>query len=411
MIFGCIGEHLSHSFSKEIHNKLMKFDYELKEIEPDKLGDFLKSKDFKGINVTIPYKQAVIPYLDEISDIAKRIGAVNTIVNKDGRLFGTNTDYFGMTELIKKAEIDVFDKKVLILGSGGTSKTATVVCDDLNVKEIIKVSRTPSNDFVSYEDAVAIHNDADIIINTTPCGMYPNFENTPINLCAFKKLSGVVDAIYNPLRSNFVLEAQNRGLNAVGGLYMLVAQAAIAEEYFLDIKIDNSVIDSVYNSIYKQKFNIVLSGMPGCGKSTIAKEISKILNFELIDTDKLIEEKEKVTIKEIFEMHGEKYFRDCESDVIKSIMSKNGCVISTGGGAVLRKDNVVNLKHNGEIVYLNRPIDQIIATSDRPLSSNRDDLIKRFNERKDIYENTCDLMINIGSSLEDNIKKIMENIQ
>lgn len=410
MIYGCIGEHLSHSFSKEIHNLFMEYDYVIKEIAPQDLENFIKEKDFRGINVTIPYKKDVIPYLDGITDIAKRIGAVNTIVNNNGKLYGTNSDYFGMTAIINKANIDIENKKVLILGSGGTSKTATVVVEDLNAKDIIRVSRTAKDGCITYIDAVKYHSDADVIVNTTPCGMYPNFNQSPINLENFPNLSGVVDAIYNPLRSNLILQAESKGIKAIDGLYMLVAQAAGAEEFFLNSKIDNTKIDKVYNKIYKDKFNVVLSGMPGCGKSTIGQALANKLNKEFIDTDKLIEQHEGITIKEIFYQFGEEKFREIESKVIEEIACKNNCVISIGGGAILREENVNNIKHNGIIYYLNRPVEQIVATSDRPLSSNRETLISRYNERKDIYYNTADYMIVIDSTLEDNINKVLEHI-
>ncbi len=410
MIYGCIGEHLSHSFSKVIHSNLMEYDYVLREIAPKDLDEFLTKMDFCGINVTIPYKQDVIPYLDDISDIAKRIGAVNTIVNKNGKLFGTNTDYYGMIALIKKADIDINNKKVLILGNGGTSKTARVVATDLGAKDIYVVSRTKSNSCITYSEATDFHSDADVVINTTPVGMYPNIDASPIDLSGFPKLSGVVDVIYNPLRTNLTLQAEKLGIKSINGLYMLVHQAAVAEEFFLNTKIGEEKINNYYSKLVKEKANIVLSGMPGCGKSTLGKLIANKLSMNFVDTDELIVEKCQTSIKNIFDELGEVGFRKIETDVIKSLETVSGTVISIGGGAILKDENVESLKHNGKIFYLNRPIEQLVATSDRPLSSDRDALIARYNERKDIYNSTADQVVYIDGSIEENLKAVLEKI-
>ena len=235
--YGCIGKKLTHSFSKEIHAKLADYTYNLIELSEEEIAPFFEAKDFAAINVTIPYKQTVIPYLDSISSTAERIGAVNTIVNKDGKLYGYNTDYYGMKALIEKTGIDLSKKKVLILGTGGTSKTARVVADDLGAAEILIASRNKTENFITYEEAVLNHADSDVIINTTPCGMYPNCEGEPIDISPFTKLSGVIDAVYNPLRTNLVLNARQKGIKAEGGLYMLVMQAVVAVEFFLDVTI------------------------------------------------------------------------------------------------------------------------------------------------------------------------------
>lgn len=409
MKYGLIGEKLGHSFSKEVHNKLFDYDYELKEIPQNELDLFLKQRSFKAINVTIPYKEKVIPYLDFVSDIAAEIGAVNTVVNKNGKLNGYNTDFRGLKSLIQKNRIVLKDKKVLILGSGGTSKTAVAVANSLGAKEVLRVSRNKKDGFITYEDIYINHTDAQILINTTPCGMYPNIYVSPLDISAFKRLEGVVDAIYNPLRSKLVCDAQKRGIKAVGGLYMLISQAVFAAEKFLDTNIEPQKTDAVYKSILNQKQNIVLVGMPGSGKTTVGKLLAEKLESEFLDTDDLITEKYG-NITDIFKTKGEAVFRDYESEVIKEISAVGGKVIATGGGAVLRAQNTDLLKRNGRIYFLDRPLESICATPDRPLSSNRKDLEKRFNERYDIYRNCADRHIISNGTETDTVNAVLEDI-
>ncbi len=409
MEYGCIGEKLTHSFSKEIHNLLFDYDYEIKEIERDKLVEFMRAKEFKAINVTIPYKQDVIPYLDWVSDTATGIGAVNTIVNREGKLYGYNTDFAGLTALIKLNDITVSGKRVLVLGSGGTSKTAVAVVKSLHAASVKRVSRTAREDCITYEDAIQNYHDAEVIINTTPCGMYPNIIGEPIDISLFKELESVVDAIYNPLCSNLVVKAKAMGLKATGGLYMLVHQAAVAAELFTDSKIDNDKIYGVYKKIEQSKRNIVLIGMPSSGKSTIGKQLADELGMQFIDTDKEIEKVSGKTIPEIFEIFGECGFRDMESRVIAEVSVKQNCVIATGGGAVLREQNVALLKGNGTIYFVDRPLDLLVTTDDRPLSSNRVDLEKRYNERYDIYCDAADKRFVNDGELEVIVNDIKED--
>ena len=361
MTYGLIGEKLEHSFSKEIHNKLFGYQYELKEIEHEELDAFMKKKNFKAINVTIPYKEKVIPYLDFIDETAKNIGAVNTIVNKDGKIFGYNTDFMGMRALITKNNISLENKKVLILGSGGTSKTACAVAEDLNAKEIFRVSRDGKDGCITYEDAQNIHADADVIINTTPCGMYPNINTMAVDIANFPMLSAVVDAVYNPLRTRIVCDALERGVTAVGGLYMLVAQAAFAAELFINQSADSDKIDEIYRELFSQKQNIVLIGMPGSGKTTIGKALSEKLNMEFIDTDQKIVDNTNKTIPDIFAECGEETFRDLENQTIFEVSKKQQSIIATGGGAILRKENVKLLSQNGRIYFIDRPLSSIVA--------------------------------------------------
>lgn len=409
MQYGCIGKKLTHSFSKEIHNLLSNYQYELKEIPENELDAFMEQKDFRAINVTIPYKQAVIPHLDYIDNQAKIIGAVNTIVNKNGKLFGYNTDFFGMSELIKKLGVDINGKKVLILGTGGTSLTARNVVKSMNAGKIILVSRAKTLDTVTYEQAEKNHSDTDVIINTTPLGMYPEIEGTPINIKAFKNLCGVVDAIYNPLNSTLVLTAKNSGIPAEGGLYMLVMQAALAVEKFLDVELDKTAVQKVYNDILKSKQNIVLTGMPGCGKTTIGKKVAQLLNREFIDTDDEIVKYSGMSIPEIFEQKGEEEFRKIEKTVIAEVSKRSGVVVSTGGGAVLKQENVFHLRQNGELYFINRKLKHITATRGRPLSSGIEKIKQIYNDRIDIYKNTADKIIEPVFSIEENAKMIAED--
>ena len=390
--YGCIGKKLTHSFSKEIHAKLADYEYELIELNEDEIEAFFSKKEFNAINVTIPYKQTVIPYLDSLSDVAKRIGAVNTIVNRNGRLYGYNTDYYGMKALIEKIGIDLNGKKVLILGTGGTSKTARILTEDMGASEIITVSRSKSENYITYEEAVNEHSDVNVIINTTPSGMYPDCEGIPIDISAFNELEGVMDAVYNPLCTNLVLRAKEKGIKAESGLYMLVMQAVVAIEKFLNTEIPKAVADNVFASVFSSKENVVLTGMPGSGKSTVGKLLN-IDGFSFVDTDEEIEKRCGCTIKELVGSKGEKYFRDLETQVIKDISSKGCQIISTGGGVVLRKENVNSLKRNGKLFFLNANPDRLLPTDSRPLSDTAEKLKKLYYERIDIYKTTADVIV------------------
>ena len=405
MEYGLIGEKLGHSFSKIIHNELFSYNYELKEIKPEEFDEFMRKADFKAINVTIPYKEMVMEYLDEISEKAKEIGAVNVVVNDDGKLIGYNTDFLGLKGLIQKNNIDLKDKKVLILGSGGTSKTALAVCRDLGAQQAFRVSRSGGNGLITYDEAEKVN--ADIIINSTPCGMYPNIEGAAIDIDKFDGLSAVVDVVYNPLNTDLIVKAKAKGIKAVGGLYMLVAQAIFAAEKF-GFKVKEEVFERVYNKIFKEKQNLVLIGMPTSGKTTIGKILSEELGREFIDSDEEIVEKIGMSISEFFEKNGEAEFRKIEAQVIKEIALKQGAVIATGGGVILNKRNIELLKMNGKVIFLNRPLDMLLTSEDRPLSSDRELLKKRFEERHEIYKASADVEIIADSDIKTNVQKVKE---
>lgn len=397
MKYGLIGEKLGHSFSKEIHERLG-YDYELCEIAPEELDGFMKARNFVGINVTMPYKQAVIPYLDEIDDVASEIGAVNTIINRDGKLYGYNTDYYGMEKLFDHAEVDPYEKKVAVLGSGGTSKTAMAVLKSLGASEIICVSRSGE---VSYDELYKSHSDVEIIVNTTPVGTYPNIFDRPVDINRFERLSGVIDAVYNPLNTTMVIEAKERGIPAEAGLYMLVAQAIRASELFLNAKYPSYMIDVIYDGIRSEKENIVLIGMPSSGKSTIGRLLAEKLGQEFIDTDEMVTERINVPIKDFFALYGEEKFRDVEAGVIREIAGRGGLVIATGGGAVLRRENLINLRYNGNILFIDRPLNMLIPTDSRPLSIDRMALENLYMTRYPIYNEACDTRIEaVGTPME-----------
>ena len=418
MEYGLIGEKLGHSFSKVIHNMIGSYQYELREIPANDIDAFMKAKDFRGINVTIPYKQTVIPYLDEMSDRAKKIGAVNTIVNRNGKLFGDNTDYIGLKSLLLRTGIDAAGKNVLILGTGGTSKTAMAVVSDMGASRIVKASRHKSDDdpqnenvtIVTYDEAVTKYPDTQIIINTTPCGMFPNNDAMPIDIHSFAKLEGVIDVIYNPLCTKLIRNAAESGLKCANGLFMLVRQAVAASEIFFGTECEDSLNERIFKRVLAMQQNVVLTGMPGSGKSTVGKAISRLSGREYVDTDTMISQAFGMPIPDIFAQYGEAAFRDAETKAILEASQRTGVVISTGGGSVLRPENVAALKANGVICFLDRPIADIKPTADRPLSQDRAALQRRYDERYGIYTQTADLHIRVNARQDDIAKKIMKEL-
>ena len=410
MKYGLIGEHLKHSYSCEIHAQIADYEYELHELPPSGLGGFLKKREFNAINVTIPYKQDVIPYLDEISDTAKRIGAVNTIVNRNGRLYGDNTDFAGMLALAKHIGVDMKGRKVLILGTGGASKTGHALAEHMGAQSVFYVSRSGKDGSISYEQAVTEHSDAQIIINATPVGMFPKQDGRPIDISAFPKLEGVIDAIYNPLRTNLILDAQERGIPAEGGLYMLSAQAVHASAVFRDIPLDESLVDKAFKSVKNDKQSIVLIGMPSSGKTTVGRILAEKCGKQLADTDEYIVRKIGMPISDFFAKHGEAEFRKIEKETVAELSATGGRIIATGGGAVLDAENVRALKQNGVLVFLDRRPENLIATDDRPLASRRSALEKLYAERYDIYCAAAELHIDANTTPEAEADAILKEL-
>lgn len=410
MIYGCIGEHLAHSFSKDIHSLIGDYNYEIYEIAPNELEALLKTKDFKAINVTIPYKQAVIPFLDEISAEAKAIGAVNTIINSGGKLTGYNTDVQGLNALINRTGVDFSNKKVLILGTGGTSKTAEYISRKLGAKEVIRLSRQNKEYSVTYCEAYNHHSNAEIIINATPCGMYPDIFESPIDIERFPNLEGVIDAVYNPLQTKLVQRALSRGIKASNGLYMLVAQALAAAELFGQNSFTKVQCDRIYDSILLQRQNIVLIGMPCCGKTTVGRAIAQKFNRKFIDIDEVIVDNYG-NIRNIIKKNGEEYFRSIESETIRNFAANSGKVIATGGGAVLKAENIDALRMNGKIVFLDRNIKKLSPSYDRPLADNENKINELYIKRHGLYLSCADYVINADGSVDDTVEAMEEMIQ
>ena len=401
MRFGLIGEKLGHSFSAEIHEKLKSNPYALVELSKDDMATFFSEKNFSAINVTIPYKTAVLPYLTHVDGDAKAIGAVNTVVNRGGELWGYNTDFFGLCALIEHADITLKNKKVAIFGTGGTSKTAHAVAEFLGAKEILTVSRQADEGVITYKELITHHTSVEVIINTTPVGMYPNTEAVPVDISAFSKLSGVIDAIYNPLRTKLILDAKKRGIKAEGGLYMLVAQAVRASELFLDCTYEPETTERIHQELLACTENIVLSGMPGAGKSTVGKLLAKELGKAFFDLDEEIVRASGRSIPEIFATDGESCFRNLETKVLcEALANQKGIVLATGGGAILADENIDLLHRNGKIYFIDRPLEELLPTSDRPLASTADAIRQRFEERYDRYCATADCRIDGDGSVE-----------
>lgn len=407
MQYGLIGEKLGHSFSKEIHTALSGQEYRLCEIPRKNLAEFMKKRDFLGINVTIPYKCDIIPMLDVISESAEKIGAVNTVVNRDGKLYGYNTDYSGLRELISYFRIPIRESKVLILGTGGTSDTAQAVCESLGARRITKASRNPSENQVSYGEAPDKLADTEILINTTPCGMFPACEGMPMDPGSFHHLKGVIDVIYNPLKTRFISKAKKLEVPSAGGLYMLCAQAVYSSELFLSKKYPSETVRGLYKKLLSDKLNIVLTGMPGSGKTTVGCLLAQLLSRKFIDTDGEFSRIYGKTPCEFIKKYGEAEFRAREAEVIKSVSDENSAVIATGGGVVISADNIEKLRRNGRIYFIDRPLEDIAPTDDRPLSSNDGALKRLFAERYLIYRGTCDHIIPGGGTPRDTADRIM----
>lgn len=394
--YGCIGEHLGHSFSPAIHAMLGVPQYRLRELAPDAVGAFLQARRFCGINVTLPYKQTVMPYLDRIDPAAEAIGAVNTVLCRDGELVGYNTDFYGMQAMLDRAQIALQGKTVAILGTGGTSKTARAVCMAGGASRIFRVSRKPCEaDEIGYDRLAAYRDLIEVLINTTPVGMYPKEEGMPTDPAAFSHLCGVADAVYHPLRTDFVCRAQELGIPAVGGLYMLVAQAAQAEALFTGEPGMTEKIPEVYRRLRAEKQNIVLIGMPGCGKSTVGKLLGKMLGKPFYDSDRVLERRRGMPAGRYLALYGEAAFRRAETEVLRTLSAESGCIIATGGGAVTREENMRCLRRNGCLVYLARPLAELTPTADRPLTADRDALSQKFKEREPLYRGAADLTVSV----------------
>lgn len=408
MMYGLIGERLGHSFSREIHGRLSSDPYELRELTPAQLPGFLRDREFRGVNVTIPYKQAVMQYLDVLDESAVRSGAVNTIVNKDGRLYGYNTDYDGFVMLSRYAGVEFRDADVVILGAGGAAKAVAAAAFSMGAASVRNAVRTPREAGQLQVQDIAAYRACDIIVNATPVGMYPNWQDKLLDLGEFPNLRGVLDCIYNPLRTALVLDARARGIPAEGGLYMLVGQAVRARERFTGEIFPDSVPEKEFQRLLRLKRNIVLCGMPSCGKSTIGAALAGRTGRRFVDTDEIVALQAGMEIPEIFAREGEAGFRKRETAAIESVAPEQGLVVATGGGAVLSDLNVRLLRHNGLLCFLDRAPELLVPTDDRPLSRSRDELMALYSKRLPFYARAADIRVSNSGSPEDTIAQLMD---
>lgn len=405
MEYGLIGEKLGHSYSQMIHARLADYRYELKEVAPERLDAFIEARNFRGLNVTIPYKQAVMKHCAELSPEAMEVGSVNTlIVRPDGSLFGHNTDIDGFIYMLRRGEIDPAGAKTVILGSGGTSLTARAALTRLGAREIVTVSRKGP---VDYAALYAEHADAEILVNATPVGMYPKNGASPVELDRLPKVRGVADVIYNPEKTALILAAQAKGIPAVSGLSMLVAQAREASELFAGHAIPAGRVEDIVSEIGAQTLNLILVGMPGCGKSTLGQAVAAALQREFVDCDAEIVRRAGKSIPEIFAQDGEGAFRALESGVLADVCRGHGLVISTGGGAVLRAENRDAMRQNGRVCLIRRAL-ALLPRDGRPLSASEDAVARLWEARRSAYETAADFPVENDGTVEEAAEKIRE---
>lgn len=401
---GLLGQKLGHSYSPQIHSQLASYEYSLFEREPQELENFLKNGDFDSLNVTIPYKKAVIPYLSDLSSVALWLGAVNTIVRRDGRLIGHNSDYFGFSSMVAKSGLRVARKKVLVLGSGGASNTAVAVLEVLGAKVVV-ISRSGKNNYGNLH----LHADAAVIVNATPVGMYPHVGVSPVDLDLFPHLEGVLDIVYNPARTQLLMDAEKRGIVTMNGLWMLVAQAKESAEWFSLTDIPDTKINEIHRKLRVEMENIVLIGMPGSGKTTVGKLLANQLGKEFVDADAAIVEKAGISIPEIFAQQGEAGFRRLETQVLAELGKGSGLVIATGGGCVTREENFPLLHQNGTLFCLDRDIASL-PTDGRPLSQGGD-LMDMYRIRKPLYDLFADHHIDCNTAPQAAVNEILRILE
>lgn len=414
MKYGLIGEHLGHSFSKQIQTRIAEienvkdYDYQLVELDKEEFKEFMEKKDFTGINVTIPYKKDVIPYLDEMDESAKAIDAVNTIINVDGKLKGYNTDFGGFLYMVKAHNVHMEGKKVLIIGNGGACAAVKAVCEHENAKAIVIVSRSSDRGAIGYDEMYTSHLDADIVVNTSPVGMYPNITNAPIDVSWFHKLECVLDVVYNPILTRLCFEAQEADIKRVIGLEMLIAQAKYTFEIFENMSFDDSIIDEIKKEMLKDRCNIVLIGMPSAGKTTIGKMLEEKLGKEFFDLDDMIIAKAGKSIPEIFQESGEAGFRAIETEVAIEASKMNNKIIATGGGTIKHKVNMDFLRLNGITIFIDRDVDKLISSDpNRPLSSSKLALQQMHKERYPLYQKYAAYVAVNNTNIEETVDDIV----
>lgn len=411
MEYGLIGAKLGHSYSKIIHEAVCGYSYELHPLPTEEEAHaFMQAKAFKAINVTIPYKKLVIPYCDEVEPRAAAIGAVNTVVNRDGKLYGYNTDYTGFAYLARCHGVKFAGAVVLVLGTGGTHNTVTAVCQDAGAKQVLTASRTGKDGALTYEEAQQ-HPEINIIINTTPAGMYPNVGVCNLDVAAMPGLEAVVDVVYNPDKTELILRAEEAGVPvAVGGLEMLVAQAVYAAEYFLDRKFEDAPVEirRITAALRRDMLNIALIGMPSSGKTTLGRMLAKSLGRTFVDLDEEIVKTDGRSIPDIFAAEGEDGFRTKETAETQRFGKEGRQLISCGGGIVKKPENLRALHQNGIILFIDRPVDALAVGGGRPLSSSMDALRQMEAQRRPLYLAAADAVIPNNGTLDDALHAAME---
>ena len=400
---GLLGQKLSHSYSPAIHSMLGDYEYKLYETEPENVETFLRKGDFDALNVTIPYKKCAATLCDELSETARAIGSVNTIVRRaDGTLYGDNTDVYGFEELLRRAVFSPRAKKVLVLGSGGASAAVVYALEKQQAREIVVVSRDGKDNYSN----LSRHTDAELIVNTTPVGMYPHNGEAVIDLLRFPHCRAVVDLIYNPVRTELLLQAEKLGIPCANGMVMLAAQAIRASEIFTGKKAASGALEHAIDLVKSKTMNIVLIGMPSSGKSTVGRALAERLGKRFADSDTLVTERIGMPIADYFAQRGEAAFREREQEAVADLAATGGQVIATGGGAILRPENVTALRRSGRLVFLDRSPEKLIATADRPLASDREALRRRYEERYDLYCAAADLHIDGDGTVEETAQRI-----
>ena len=401
---GLLGRSLKHSYSPQIHEYLGNYSYELFEQEPNSLSEFFQNNHFSGINVTIPYKKDVVQFCDELSPVAEKLGSVNTIIKRDdGKLIGHNSDYFGFLSMVQRTGLDLAGKKAIVLGSGGASVTVCAVLEALKA-HTIQISRSGENNYSN----LYLHADAALIVNATPVGMYPENGQSPLDLSQFKKLEGVLDLIYNPANTKLLMDAQAMGLKTENGLWMLVAQAKESAQWFTGKEIPDELIEQIYNKLSIQMQNIVLIGMPGCGKSTLGQLLAKTTGKEFIDTDAEIVKQIEMSIPEYFTSNGEEAFRAVETSVLENVSKRSGAIISTGGGCVTQPKNYPYLHQNSRIIWIKRELSKL-PVSGRPISQ-QTTAEELYRKRRPMYKAFADHIIENNTTPEQAVETILSLI-
>jgi len=399
-IYGLLGRKLGHSWSAPIHKELGCDSYRLIELEPEKLEGFLRQPNIGGLNVTIPYKKTVMEFCDVIDDTARAIGSVNTIVGRGGKLYGYNTDAAGFVWMAERAGISFAGKKVVILGSGGASVTAQTMTRLGGARQVVVISRSGEDNYGN----LSRHADADLVVNTTPVGMYPHTGEAPVDLQSFPNCTGVLDVVYNPRRTALILQAEELGIPCSDGLPMLVRQAVAAEEHFFSRTIPDSENGRILGKLRQEMTNIVLIGMPGSGKSSVGARLAELTGREAVDLDALIAAKAGMSIPEIFAGQGEAAFRALEREVTAEAGKLSGKILLTGGGVVKDQRNYAPLRQNGRIYHLLRDL-ELLPTEGRPLSQTTK-LTAMWEERRPMYERFRDAVIDNNGVMEDTVQTI-----